>query len=100
MFSYPKQGHFKLLLCHNKIGSKPYSFPEMMNGLFHLFFLKQRIPKIVMRFGEVKVEFNSHLVMRNCVLILPPKTGREKASDSKCNLVKIENLYRNHSQGL
>ena len=24
------------------------------------------------------------------------KTGREKVSDSKCNLVKIENLYRNY----
>ena len=23
------------------------------------------------------------------------KTGREKVRDSKCNLVKIENLYRN-----
>ena len=24
------------------------------------------------------------------------KTGREKVSDSKCNLVKIKNLYRNY----
>ena len=30
-----------------------------------------------------------------CIDSKTAKTGRDKVSDSKCNLVKIENLYRN-----
>ena len=41
--------------------------------------------------------FSVHKVSTRNLDSKTTKTGREKVSDSKCNLVTIENLYRNYS---
>ena len=75
-----------MITCRNKIGSKLYRFPEMMNGFFHLSFLKQSVPKIIMCFGVARFErsFNgtekawSDLVAPIKVMILKTTESKNK----------------------